>query len=235
MKMAYTSQKTRFSSYMNGETPYVKNGNWWIGDSDTGVVARAIDGVSFSGVEEYYYATLATDSSTPTWNKSTWKKSIQDTGFGTKNSSGVTYNKLWNVELVKSTDANGTVTEDTSAVELFLTHNDSRIPAEYISYYCTSTTSSIPTGGPTLGSNNNSITAPTNTNWKISSSFTGSTDESAFLFETTFIKYTEKDKDGKNQYALLEGPVLISHNGSNGNDAVTYILSASPNSWNKTI
>lgn len=240
--MTYTSQTTRFSSYLNGtngKTPEVgKNGNWWIGDTDTGVTARAVDGVSFSGVDEYYYATLATDSNPPAWDKDTWKRSIQDTGFGTKNGSEVTYNKLWNVELIKSTDANGTLIEDCSEVELFLTHNDSRIPAEYISYYYASTTSSPPTGGPTLGSNNNSITAPTNTNWKISSSFTGSADESAFLFEISFVKYTEKDENGENLYALISGPTMIGHNGTNGlpgDDAVTYVLSVIPNSWNKTV
>lgn len=35
----------------NGKTPYVKNGNWWIGDEDLGVKAKGEDGVSIVQVE----------------------------------------------------------------------------------------------------------------------------------------------------------------------------------------
>lgn len=28
----------------DGDTPYIRNGNWWIGDKDTGVLARGVDG-----------------------------------------------------------------------------------------------------------------------------------------------------------------------------------------------
>lgn len=240
--MKYTSQSTRFSSYVNGETPYVKNGNWWIGDSDTGVVASAVDGVSFSGVDEYYYATLATDVSgdtpnPPTWSKSAWKNSIQATNFATKNSSGVTYKYLWNVEVVKSTKPDGTLIETPTGVELFLTHNDSRIPTEYLTYYAASATSTAPGSQPYLGTNNNSLTVPTGTTWKKDSEFTGSADEAAFLFEIVFVKYSEKDENGKNLYALLSSATMVGHNGTNGlpgDDAVTYVLSIYPNSWNIT-
>jgi hypothetical protein len=242
--MKFTSQISRFSSYLNGETPYVKNGNWWIGDTDTGVAAQAVDGVSFSGIVEYYFATLATDvdasgtPKAPKWDKATWFTKIQDTKFGTKDNNGVTYKYLWNVEIVKSTSADGKVSETASDVELFLTHNDSRIPAEYISYYAASVTSVAPEGNPILGENNNYISGPDNPIWKIADDYTGSADESAFLFEISFVKYAEKDEKGHNLYALLSGPSMIGHNGANGpkgNDAVTYSLSVIPNSWNKSL
>jgi hypothetical protein len=242
--MKFTSQISRFSSYSNGETPYVKNGNWWIGDTDTGVAAQAVDGVSFSGIVEYYFATLATEVDAdgtpiaPNWNKATWFTKIQDTKFGTKNNNDVTYKYLWNVEIVKSTSADGKVSEAASEVELFLTHNDSRIPAAYISYYASSVTSVAPSGYPTLGENNNFISGPENAVWKKEEDYTGSADESAFLFEISFVKYAEKDEKGHNLYALLSGPSMIGHNGANGpkgDDAVTYSLSIIPNSWNKTV
>lgn len=242
--MKFTSQISRFNSYLNGETPYVKNGNWWIGDTDTGVAAQAVDGVSFSGIVEYYFATLATDvdasgtPNAPKWDKAIWFTKIQDTKFGTKDSNGVTYKYLWNVEIVKSTSADGKVSETVSDVELFLTHNDSRIPTAYISYYAASTTSIAPDGYPTLGENNNFISGPDNSIWKKEDDYTSSTDESAFLFEISFVKYAEKDEKGHNLYALLSGPSMIGHNGTNGpkgDDAVTYSLSVIPNSWNKSV
>lgn len=243
--MTFTSQISRFSSYLNGETPYVKDGNWWVGDTDTGVAAQAVDGVSFSGIEEYYYATLATDvdqegnPNTPTWNKTKWFSQIQDTKFGKKNSDGATYKYLWNVEIVKSTDASGNTTEAVSTVELFLTHNDSRVPETYISYYKAANTSEKPKEGlPKLGENNNFIVPPTDTDWILDSNFQGSKDESAFLFEISFVKYAEKDEKGHNLYALISGPSMIGHNGANGqkgDDAVSYSLSVIPNSWNKSL
>ena len=36
---------------IDGKTPYVKNGNWWIGDSDTGITAEASNGI---GVQNAY-------------------------------------------------------------------------------------------------------------------------------------------------------------------------------------
>jgi hypothetical protein len=239
--MKLTSQISRFSSYSNGETPYVKNGNWWVGDKDTGVAARAVDGVSFSGIDEYYYATLASQVNSagnpivPPWDKGEWFTKIQDTGFGTKDANGVTYKFLWNVEVVKSTGQDGTLIESESEIELYLTQNDSRIPEKYISYYAASPTSAAPQGGPSLAENNNVIIAPTNSAWKTEEQFTGSEDEKAFLFETSFVKYTEKDEDGKNLYALISGPTMIGHNGANGNNAISYSLTVIPNSWNKTL
>lgn len=241
--MKFTSQISRFSSYSNGETPYVKNGNWWIGDTDTGVAAQAVDGVSFSGVDEYYYATLATDLNTdgipqaPVWDKNAWFAKIQDSKFATKNTDGVTYKYLWNVEVVKSISAEGKVTESPSEVELFLTQMDARVPEQYISYYAASNTSVAPQGHPILGENNNFISGPSNPVWKTEDDYTGSADESAFLFEVSFIKYTETDENGKNLYAAISGPTMIGHNGANGlkgDDAVSYSLAVIPNSWNKT-
>lgn len=36
----------------NGKTPYIKDGNWWIGETDTGVKAEGIDGVGISKIEK---------------------------------------------------------------------------------------------------------------------------------------------------------------------------------------
>ena len=35
----------------DGDTPYIKDGNWWIGDEDTGVSVEGVDGVGVSGAE----------------------------------------------------------------------------------------------------------------------------------------------------------------------------------------
>lgn len=35
-----------------GKTPYINNGNWWIGETDTGVKAEGIDGVGISNIEK---------------------------------------------------------------------------------------------------------------------------------------------------------------------------------------
>ena len=241
--MKITSQISRFSSYLNGETPYVKDGNWWVGDTDTGIAARAVDGVSFSGIDEYYFATLSTDIDdsgnpiAPVWAKENWVNQISASKFGTKDANGVTYKYLWNVEVVKSTDPSGVLSESNSEVELFLTQTDSRVPVEYISYYAASNTSAIPSGYPQLGENNNFITSPSNDAWVKGDKYNGSTDESAFLFEISFVKYENKDENGQNLYAYTSGnkPIMIGHNGSNGVDAVSYKLTVIPNSWNTSI
>lgn len=227
--MIYTSQLSRFSSYSDGETPYVgKNGNWWIGEKDTGIKASAVDGVSFSGIEEWYYTTLATEvdisgkpiaPEKPELGKEIqkdWKSSIMETNFGSKNEEGITYKYLWNVEVIKSTDSDKNETKTQTDVELFLTQTDSRVPKKYISYYTASTTSEAPGLRPKLADNGNRIEEKTGSSWKEGKDYSGSTDDSAFLFEISFIEYTEKDENGENLFVLIEGPIMIGKNGSKG-------------------
>jgi hypothetical protein len=89
------------------------------------------DGVSFSGVVEYYYATLAdnkdgyrtkTEDGKQVVDLSQWYNTIADTKFGTKaaddTNEGKTYKYLWNVEGIKSTDANSTEHIDYTNPEL---------------------------------------------------------------------------------------------------------------------
>ena len=123
--MEYISSPVKFNTYSNGHSPYIgENGNWWAYNdvtgeySDSGIVATGSDGISFDGVNEYYYATLATDLYTdndvipsgkkvgdpkvPSFDSNNWVNSILATKFGTKNSSGVTYKYLWNIEEILS-------------------------------------------------------------------------------------------------------------------------------------
>jgi hypothetical protein len=59
--MEYTSSRLKFSSYSNGITPHVgADGYWYFGETKTEHKASGVDGISFAGVEEFYYATLAT-------------------------------------------------------------------------------------------------------------------------------------------------------------------------------
>ena len=48
------------SSGADGKTPYIKDGNWWIGDTDTGVKAEGVDGTDGhdgqDGKSAYAYA-----------------------------------------------------------------------------------------------------------------------------------------------------------------------------------
>ena len=46
----YTTSKYTITNGANGLTPYIKDGNWWIGETDTGVKAEGKDGQGVSGV-----------------------------------------------------------------------------------------------------------------------------------------------------------------------------------------
>jgi hypothetical protein len=187
-----------------------------------------VDGVSFSGITEYYYATLATDledgkPKPPTWNKDTWEKdgwktSISATGFGTSNESNVTYKYLWNVEAVKSKEVDGPETVKYTDVNLLMTHEGGRTPITFISYYYASPTSTPDrTLVPTLDNNGNNFVVPDGSPWSTDTNLLAS-DEFAFLFEKTFVEYDSYDDEGKNKFAVLEGITLIGHNGVNAQD-----------------
>jgi hypothetical protein len=200
----YTSSKQKFNTFSDGVTPHIgENGHWWFGTTDSGVVAEAQDGTSFSGVREYYLATLATavtedNPNAPEFDpneqdedylKANWKTSVADTGYGTKHDNGVTYKYLWNVEVIESTKANGSKDVDITNPELMSVYLGGRIPEEYISYYCAQASSEAPTVSlqPYLGTDNNSIEVPTESPWV--TSLTVENDREDYLFEITFVKY----------------------------------------------
>ena len=253
----YKSEKFRLLTYSDGQTPYIQDGCWWIGEHNTGVKAEGVDGVSFSGVIEYYAATLATDLENglpkpPSFNegnldKNVWFTSVDQTGFGTKNESGVDYKYLWNVEGVRSTDASGITHVDyikengKVLVELYMIYSGGRIPEKYINYYVTSATNQAPEPYPYLYNDNNYIRNPEDSMWVEGSQFSGSKDENIFLFEISFVEYAELDENGCNKFAKIAGPVIISHNGSNGGNLQVRYQSAEKESdltedgWQPTI
>jgi hypothetical protein len=180
--MSYISEKFRLFEYSDGQTPFINDeGNWQIGDT-IGPKAAGVDGVSFSGVVEYYTATLATDvtsgkPNSPEFNQDNisdiWKQKIEDTKFGTKDNNGVDYKYLWNIEGIKSTDENGTERIDylkdatgNIIIDLYMTYNGGRVPNNYINYYATNTTNSAPDNQPTLDTDGNIISLPSKTVWK---------------------------------------------------------------------
>ena len=233
----YQSQPIKFSTYINGTngnngiTPEIKNGYWWIGSTNTGVKAEGVDGtdgVSFSGVVEYYYATLAdnkdgyptkTEDGKQVVDLSKWYDTIEDTKFGTKATDGKTYKYLWNVEGVQSIDANGTSHTDYTNPELLQIYSGGRVPAEYISYYASSHDSGAPGQQPGVSTDGNSLTNITNNDYW--STTAEAPDSNNYLFEITFVKYAEKDENGKNLYAKMSGPTIIGHSGA---DAMTLEL-----------
>ena len=49
----YTAFAQAVANIKDGETPYVgENGNWWIGETDTGVIAQGTDGVGITSVKQ---------------------------------------------------------------------------------------------------------------------------------------------------------------------------------------
>lgn len=205
--MQYTSQKTKFGSYL--------------------------DGKSFSGVTEYYFATLANDldaegtPNEPTFNSSTWKKNIQDTQFGKRHdksdaNNGIIYKYLWNVEVVSTIDSSGTTTDEKPTSEVLLQiYNGGRIPETYISYYASNSEAEVPDNQPVLDSKKNNIVVPAGSKWATGSNLSIGADVDTYLFEMTFVKYEDYDDNGKNLIALVEGPTLI---GRNGKDSLVLTL-----------
>lgn len=149
-----------------------------------------------------------------------WVGSIQKTNFGTKNGGDVTYKYLWNVEVIKATNSEGTESSTTTEVDLMQTYTGGRVPVEYISYYAAGQTSEAPGSQPKIEGDCNTITIPSDSSWIEAKDYKGSADANTYLFEITFIKYAEKDEEGKNLYAQI-GPTII---GRNGADALTLVL-----------
>ena len=105
----------------DGATPYIKDGNWWIGDTDLGIVAEGSngdtpfinadgywqiganlteikaqgpEGISITSVINYYYATASEEEQLPEKGNDNWKTLISDTGYGENKKY------LWNYEKV---------------------------------------------------------------------------------------------------------------------------------------
>lgn len=51
MNWVSTNVKATGNNGADGKTPYIKNGNWWIDNNDTGIKANGSDGVGVSGAE----------------------------------------------------------------------------------------------------------------------------------------------------------------------------------------
>lgn len=250
--VTYWGKGIKFSTYKNGLTPYIgDNGNWWTSEGDTGQKAQGADGVSFSGVEELYYAALAgaADQGKPNWPENNkpaesqllnWKGTIQDTQFGQKDDKGVTYKYLWNVEKIITTGPEGEYATYTSP-NLIQIYDGGRIPAEYISYYAGNTTNEAPWPQPSLTEDGNEIVFKKSNGEIVQIESEGgdassgapetvkstwetngvTADANNYLFEITFVKYAKKDENGENLYAKIEGPTLI---GRNGADALNLTL-----------
>ena len=235
--MRYRSQALDIASYADGKTPYIGgNGNWFIDGVDQEIKAIGIDGVSFAGVKEWYYATLATDvdgdgnPNEPEWKLDNWEEHISDTKYGqksdTEGSIGVTYKYLWNVEEIISKDENNNQSSTYTDVELQDIYMGGRIPAQYISYYLTTPSSSAPEEGqPILADDGNSIVEPDGMLWETEDEFTGSADANVYLHEICFVQYTEEDENGLNKYAKISGPTVIGYNGANGTSPIIISLS----------
>ena len=242
--MEYTSQKLFIKSYkngINGERPFINDeGIWCVKDADgninsLGVKAQGEDGESFSRIVEYYKATLATDLDTngelnePDWyapgdelpeGVTAWSTSISDTHFSEKNDNGVTYKFLWNVEGVISKINGIEQNPKYTNVQLQDIYNGGRVPNRYISYYAGNTTANAPQGQPIINTEDgcNSIKEDSSGIWGIDGL---TADANNYLFEITFVEYTEKDENGKNLFAKISGPNII---GKNSADNYALIL-----------
>ena len=119
--------------------------------------------------------------------------------FGTKDADGIDYKYLWNVEGIISTDFENTQTIDYTDVELMQTYSGGRVPDSYISYYAASHTSTAPDGQPAISADGNTITSTEGSVWTTDFALEED-DQEDYLFEITFVKYKEKDEEGKNLY-----------------------------------
>ena len=231
-KIVYEGKGLQFSTYKN-VTPYINDeGYWVVNGQPTSTQAQGADGVSFSEVREYYYAALAgtTDQGYPgdepfedyePSDSSTfpegWYTNIQSSPFGKPDAvSGVLYKYLWNVEAIVTTYKNETSIKYTIP-NLLQVYEGGRIPEEYISYYAGNTTNIAPDNQPYLDEDRNEIII-NDSSWETNGA---SADANNYLFEITFVRYKEKDENGKNLYAKIQGPTLI---GRNGEDALNLTL-----------
>lgn len=218
--MEYVSQRLKFSSYSDGVTPHIgSDGYWYFGTQKTEHKASGTDGISFDGVAEYYLATLATDCddsgkpNVPSFSKTSWKTSIASTGFGTKNGNDILYKYLWNVEEIKSKDGNGLELPSTyTNPDLMDIYSGGRIPKGYTSYYTAGTSHIAPGKQPELYNDGNLISVPVGSTW--TTNIETVPDANTYLFEITFVEYSESDENGKNTFAKLAGPTLIGRNGA---------------------
>lgn len=209
--MDYISQKTRFGSYK--------------------------DGKYFSGIIEYYYATLATEVTSggepipPTFIKNNWKNNIQSTKFGNRYENeddvedpcnGIVYKYLWNVEEVATTDSANNVTYTQTGINLLQEYIGGKIPARYISYYAANSEAQVPGTPPSIGTDEDGkpIIVITGDEWQLDSDFDKGADADTYLFEITFVEYAPDD-EGIVTYEKIEGPTLI---GRNGKDSITLVL-----------
>lgn len=244
MEIIYKGKGLQFSTYEN-VTPTINGDGYWVVDGKiTTIKAQGADGASFSGVEELYYAALANaanqgkpdwpdDGDMPTESQLlNWKGTIQETQFGKKveegkENAGVTYKYLWNVEKIITEDAKGEESFEYTKPNLIQIYEGGRIPAEYVSYYAGSQSLEPPPNQPTLGENGNSIVFKDSQDKEISNPGTWEengvvADSYNYLFEITFVRYAEKDENGRNLYAKIhQEPTLI---GRNGADALTLSL-----------
>ena len=208
--MDYISQKTRFGSYK--------------------------DGKYFSGIIEYYWATLAIDVDSdgkpipPTFSRDNWKNNIQSTKFGSRYENeddvedprnGIVYKYLWNVEEVCTTDSAGNISYTKTSENLLQEYTGGKIPARYISYYAANSEAQVPGTPPSIGTDDGRpAILPGSNHWQLDSDFDKGADADTYLFEITFVEYAPDD-EGIITYERIEGPTLI---GRNGKDSITLVL-----------
>ena len=168
------------------------------------------DGVSFSGVVEYYKAGTSATSApggvgANNVPNNTWKTAIADVGHGETNKY------LWNIEGIKSTDASGNETIKYTAPDMIQVWNGRTVDT-ITSYYQTSTGTTVPGGAPSLSNNGNTLNVGS---WPTSISTTP--DEATYLWEATVTKYKSADANGHNTYEIIPAHI-IGYNGRNGTD-----------------
>ena len=60
----YQSDGLRISTYANGDTPYIKEGYWWIGNTNLNVKAEGVDGIDGTPASPVYTIELSNDNAT---------------------------------------------------------------------------------------------------------------------------------------------------------------------------
>lgn len=173
-------------------------------------VSNGNDGISFSGVIEYYKAgTSRTEPPAGAGNEITaptgWSTTIADAGHSETNKY------LWNIEGISSTGANGTISTTYTAPDMIQVWNGRTIDT-VTSYYQTSTGTTAPGGAPSLSNNGNTLNRGS---WPTSISTTP--DEATYLWEATVTKYKSVDTNGHNTYEIIPAHI-IGYNGRNGTD-----------------
>lgn len=234
-EIVYEGKGLQFSAYKN-VTPYIgTDGYWYVNGDKTDIKAQGADGTSFSGVKEWYRAFIAgaKNDGKPEWADTRppqqsdlvyWHDTVSKTSFGKRGGGDKLYKYLWNIREVLYTDANSaTPISQYTGPSLIQVYEGGRIPDTYINYYAGSQSLTPPDGAPDIKKDGNEIVFPEGYNsdtspWKTNGAVA---DALNYLFEITFVKYAEKDENGENLYARIQGPTLI---GRNGADALTLSL-----------